>query len=548
MKLINHLLFTLFFLLSSLYANTTQTQPKLILQITVDQLRGDLLDKYAKHMGEDGFKYLTNHGIWYKSAYFTHSITQTAVGHTTLATGADPSIHGVVANRWFDRERQETIYSLQDKSHHKLSYSSKNKSSFKQNGRSPKNILVSTFSDELALFTNKKAKIFAVSVKDRGAITLAGHTGKAFWFSKKSGKFITSSYYYNNYPEWAKRYNKNRKNNLYDNKSWEPLLDISQYIYPDAKEGEVNYRDFGTTFPHKYGSVKDKYFNTRLALSPVGDELTLEFTKVLFQAENLGKDSVTDFLAISFSTTDYVGHTFSPSSVEAEDNLLRLDRTLANLFEFIDKEVGLENTLIVLSADHGAPESSSNFHSCKIDSQHLNIIEFQEFASKLKQLDIDMQLISSLNPPYIYLNHKYIKEKGFNLAKIRKEIASKLLKLDGVEVAITIEDMQKNSNSFLITSALKNYHPRNSGDILIVNKPHYIINSTKKNLSINHGSPWRYDRYVPIIFAGFHIKGQKVYREVEPTAIAPTLSAIVGAKAPSGSVDYPLDEVLKEEF
>ncbi len=532
-----------------LFATTLilSAKPKLILQITVDQLRGDLPIKYMKHMGDGGFRYLKKEGIWYKAAFYEHSVTQTAVGHTTLATGAYPSAHGIVSNSWFDRKTGKEVYNVQDKQTHILSFDSTKDTSKNTDGRSPKNIISSTFSDELLLYTNKKSKIFAVSVKDRGAVALAGHAGKAFWFDKKTGEFVTSSYYYDKYPKWVQEYNKNKRNNDFDNKTWELSLKPSEYMYEDDKEGEVNYNEFGTIFPHKYGSKDDKYFNYRISYSPAGDELTLDFAKAIIESQNLGQGKETDFLSISFSATDYVGHVFGPSSVEAEENLLRLDKTLANLFKYIDKKIGLKNTLIVLSADHGIPETPACNHTIGLEADDVFITNIASNDKLLKKLNIDKSLVKAFVLPYLYLDYDEIKKRSLHVEDVAKDIKQKLEKMKGIGTAILSHKLQNNQvqDTLLNRSASKNFYPERSGDILIVNKVHYTVNSHKKTLACNHGSPYRYDTFVPIIFAGYNIKHQEVYREVSPNDIVPTLSAIVGARYPSDALHVGLQEVLK---
>lgn len=544
MRFKKFILISVFLVGSFVFANAEK--PKLILQITVDQLRGDLPQKYMKHMGSGGFRYLEKKGIWYRAAFYEHSVTQTAVGHTTLATGAYPSAHGIIANSWFDRKSGKSVYNVQDNSTHILSFNSNKETQLSNNGRSPKNIISSTFSDELALFSNKKSKIFAVSVKDRGSITLAGHSGKAFWFSKKSGEFVTSSYYYDSYPSWVVEYNKHKRNNDFENKAWQMSLRSAQYMYEDNQIGEIDYAGFGTTFPHKYGSKDDKYFNYRIASSPAGDELTLDFAKVIISSQNLGKNGVTDFLAISFSSTDYVGHLFGPSSVEAEENLLRLDKTLANLFKFIDKKIGLDNTLIVLSADHGVPETPAHNHTIGLESENIYIKYLKDEQVLLEELGIDKALIKAFVTPYLYLDYEVIAKRKLNIKDVAKDMAKKLESMKGISSAIISKNLEKNSVSetLLNLSASKNFHSTRSGDILVVNKVHYTINSYKKSVACNHGSPYRYDTFVPIIFAGFGIKHKSIYTEVSPNQIAPTLSAIVGTRYPSDAVKPPFVDVL----
>ena len=339
-------------------------KPKLILQITVDQLRGDLPTRYYDRLGEGGLKYLLDKGVVYTNAHHAHANTETIVGHATLATGAHPSEHGMVGNVWFDRSTGATTYNIEDSNYSLLTEGADVDASTEidptqkaasSDGRSPASILTSTFSDELSSLTGGKAKVFGISIKDRGAVSMGGHSGKAFWFSKASNEFVTSNYYYKEYPQWVIDWNAKKLPEQYAGKAWELMHPRDTYLFGDRdnQEWELDLAGYGLTFPHKFTTLENKYFSTYLTISPAGDELTTAFTKAVIDAEQIGKDDVTDFLGVSFSAADYIGHFFGPSSLEAEDNILRLDRTLADLFAFIDKKIGLENTLIVLSADHG---------------------------------------------------------------------------------------------------------------------------------------------------------------------------------------------------
>ncbi|MEJ2137797.1 MAG: alkaline phosphatase family protein, partial [Desulfofustis sp.] len=341
--------------------------PRLVLQITVDALRGDLPARYYDRLGENGFRYLWENGTVYTDAHHTHANTETVVGHATLATGATPAVHGMIGNVWFDRTENRTRYNIEDDRYRLLTAGAdvdkdaeidSTQKAAKSEGRSPAAIMVTTFSDELAISTAGQAKIFAVSVKDRGAVTMAGHSGKAFWFSKASGEFVTSNYYYDTYPDWVSEWNARNLTASYSGKSWELLNDQSTYLFgaADDRSWETDLAGYGRIFPHPFGAADGKYFTTLLTISPAGDALTLDFAKALIVNEQLGADDVPDYLGVSFSSTDYVVHLFGPSSLESEDNMLRLDRTLADLFAYVDEKVGLKNTLIVLSADHGTPE------------------------------------------------------------------------------------------------------------------------------------------------------------------------------------------------
>ncbi len=550
-----------------LFSNTINAQqaekPKLILQITVDQLRGDLPTKFMKNMGEGGFRYLQKQGVWYNNAHYGHANTETVVGHTTLATGADPAVHGMISNVWLNRETGKLSYNIEDARYPILSEGADvdddteidaTQKLANTDGRSPSNIMVTTFSDELALTTNGKAKIFGVSVKDRGAVTLAGHTGKAFWFSKAAGEFITSSYYYDAYPKWVTDWNKQGyPAKTFGGKAWELMYDQSKYMFgsSDDNEWEMDVAGFGKTFPHQYKTADNKYFTNFLTFSPAGDELTLDFAKALIEAEDIGKDEVTDYLSISFSSTDYVGHLFGPSSLEAEDNMLRLDKTLADLFAYIDEKIGLENTLIVLSADHGGPEAPGYLNAMGIESGYVspNKWDKEPAIKRLKEeFGIGQELILDFFPPYLYLNHKIIKEKELDLGEVQQAIAKELMKTKGIALAVSSEALRQNNmpNTYLYNKALKNFNYARSGDILILLSPQYFFNDFDGEIvAANHGGPWMYDSYVPVIFAGWKLKGQQVSRRIEPKDIAITLSNLMETRPPSGADGEVLKELVK---
>ncbi len=523
-------------------------RPKLVLQITVDQLRGDLPMRFKERLGKGGFRYLLERGTHYNNAHYQHANTETAPGHATLVTGADPSAHGIITNDWIDRETGQFVYNTEDERHHIIGGKPK-----PHEGVSPRNLLASTIGDELVINNGGRSRVFSVSVKDRGAILPGGHAGKAFWFSKASGEFVTSNYYYEQYPNWVNEWNASKPALDYAGKAWELMHQPSKYLFGDAddREYEIDFPGFGRTFPHPYGNADDKYLTTRLTLSPAGDELTLDFAKTLLENEQLGQDEVPDYLAISFSSTDYIGHLFGASSLESEDNMARLDRTLADLFAFIDRKVGLANTLIVLSADHGQPEVPGHLHERGINKAHYFDIKSLDKAPAIaalkKQFGIGEELIEAYFHPYIYLNHDLIRDKGLDQAAVEKAVATELLKFDGVAYAVSSTALRTASlpNTLLMRSILHNFHPKRSGDIYLVFEPNVFISDFDGLMvASSHGSPWRYDTFVPVIFAGSGLPNAKVDRPVTPYDIAPTLAAYLHVKPPSGSIGKPLLEVL----
>jgi predicted AlkP superfamily pyrophosphatase or phosphodiesterase len=554
----------LLLLLFSWGALADQLPPRLILQITVDQLRGDMPTRYSDRLGEGGFRYLINNGVHYTNAHYQHANTETIVGHASLATGALPSAHGMVANVWFDRGLGRLVYNIEDPDYTLLTANAgvdkateidPTQRAAGVTGRSPNAILVSTLGDEMAIHFGGKSKIFGVSIKDRGAVAMAGHAGKAFWFSKSSGEFVTSNYYYEKYPEWVSRWNQGGHVSAYAGKSWNLLHERSGYLFGDSDDRpwETDFPGFGRTFPHAFGAADDKYFTTRLTLSPAGDQLTLNFAQELIRQEKLGQDSVPDYLSISFSATDYVGHLFGASSLEAEDNILQLDRTLAELFAFIDAEIGLKNTMIVLSADHGGPEAPGFLNSLGIRNAYYfdtQSLDREPAIARLKQrFGIGKDLITMYSHPYVYLNHELIRERGLEQALVERAVAEELMEFRGISLAVPSSALAENRqpDTLLMRSVLNNYNAKRSGDVFVVFEPNVFINDFDGLVvAATHGSPWRYDTHVPVFFAGSGIDKKTVHRSVSPYDVAPTLAARLRIKPPSGAYGQPLVEVLDD--
>ena len=536
--------------------------PRLILQITVDQLRGDLPRRHLATMGKGGFRYLLKRGVVYENAHHAHAATETIVGHATLATGAYPSDHGLIGNVWFDRVSGTLTYNIEDARYpllgagagvDKTTEIDPTQAVARSDGRSPAAMLVSTFGDELALHTAGRAKIFSVSIKDRGAVSMAGHAGKAFWFSKAKGEFVSSQFYFDRYPAWVQAFNAASPAQRYANQSWELSLAPSVYLHGDKDDQpwETSFGNYGRVFPHPYGPGDGKYFTTLLTLSPAGDELTLDFAKQLIENEQIGADDITDYLAVSFSATDYVGHLFGPSSLEAEDNLVRLDRTLAELLAFVDDKVGLTNTLVVLSADHGAPEVPQLLNEYGIEAGYVKPENWNKqvgIANLKQQFGIGQELIRAFHPPYVYLDRDLIRSQGLDQAAVEAAIASEMMQFEGVRLAISSTALMHGhvADTQLNRLILNSHNPKRSGDVFIVYEPHWFINDFDGlEVASTHGSPWRYDTFVPVIFAGAGMKARRVYHEIETVDVATTLAALIGTNRPSGASGKVLLEVVE---
>ncbi len=367
---------------------------------------------------------------------------------------------------------------------------------------------------------------------------------------------MTSTYYYDDIPAWVKRWNAGRPADRYKGRAWDLLLDRSTYVAGDMDDRpyEADLAPLGRTFPHRLGD--GEYFHLMLSLTPLGDELTLDFAKALMVSERLGLGEGTDLLAISFSSTDYIGHLFGPSSLESEDNLLRLDRILAQLFAFVDERVGLEQTLIVLSADHGAPEAPEYMESFGMDAGRYPFDAFRKPSPLTEALERRFgrgDLIASHSHPYLYLDLEAVRESGLDVAEVERVLADELLKLPGIAYALTRSDLLAGrvADSPVQNQIRRSFHPTRSGSVHMVQEQYWFLHSTEEAKQMGivafaalHGSPWVYDTYVPIFFAGHRVPAQTLARRVAPSDIAATLAAYLGIKPPSGSIGTPLVEVL----
>lgn len=528
---------------------------RLILQITVDGLRADLLNRYGDRFGNGGFRALMDRGVVYSNAHYEHANTETIVGHATLATGASPSEHGMIGNVWFDREAGELAYNIEDWEYPLLPTRSEAvegaqvdpaQGQARTKGRSPRALLGSTFADELLAHTAGRARVFGVSGKDRSAVPMAGHGGKAFWYSTDSGDFVSSRYYYDSYPDWVRRWNAERRAEAHSGGAWELSHDPATYLLGarDDRPYETDLEGYGRVFPHPFGEVGDPLFHTRLLVSPVGDALTSQFAKALLSVEGLGDDSVPDYLSISFSSVDAVNHFFGPSSLENEEVVLRLDRTLADLFSFVDTRVGLGHTLIVLSADHGMPEMPEAMAEQGLQAGRLypdDVIERANDASK-QAFGVD-GVAAFFFRPYLYLNGDVIEEAGLLRGDVERVVAESLTGMEGIAIAVARSDLPTLADTPLVRRIRRNAHPSRSGDVYVVQEPYWFLYE-RGPVAAMHGSPWRYDTAVPIAFVGPGIDARTIHRLVHPKDIAPTLSAFLGVKAPSSAEGTPLHEVL----
>lgn len=514
--------------------------PKLVVQLVVDQLRGDLIEKYHHEFGANGFNYLLGHGLDYHNAHHPHANTVTCAGHATIATGSYPALHGIVDNEWYDRKTGRNRYCVADEKSTILPTSRTQKT---LEGRSPRNLAASTLSDELVLAQTGRA--FAVSLKDRSAITLAGHAGKAFWFDKENGGFVTSQHYYSAYPQWVIEWNNHYKPK---DETWNLSQQANHYHFAKAPRFINRFPGFGQEFPHHLGAPDSSEYYKFLSMSPLADELTADFAITLLTKENLGKSNgKTDYLAISFSAVDAIGHQFGPNSLESEDNLLRLDKTLAKLFAALEQQVGLQNTLIVLTADHGVSDSLTYLAAHHVNENHsLEITQLQKKIEETlaKRYQLPPNSLQAVSLPYIYLNHQIINEHQLSISEVSHYLADVLRQQQDIFQVYPLP-LVNVERDWLSAKVDKMAFPKRSGDLYLVPPP-YQASADKNEQRGSHGTPWQYDSYVPLLFANPAFKAQRINHSVSTTDIAPTLAAVLAVKLPSAAVGHPLSEVLHE--
>jgi arylsulfatase A-like enzyme len=522
-----------------------------VVQITVDQLRGDLLPRYHDRFGADGFRRLVDHGLYFTNAHYGTANTFTASGHAVLVTGADTAEHGMVANEWFDRVSGKIAYAAFDP----------------KGGMSPANLASTTIGDELVLAT-PGSRAFAVAGKDRSAIIPGGHLGKAYWFSEEDGSFGTDVYYYAELPDWARAWNKRRPIEDYRRQVWRPLGDTTKYLNA-SNAANVYARPYANaTFPHSFGKrtpAPDDFevFIEAFVTTPFLDEITLAFAQELIVREKVGQGTATDYLSMSLSSNDYVGHAYGPSSVEYEDNLLRLDAGLGKFFAFLDTTIGRDRYVVVLSGDHGTDEIPEARHAAGYDAGRIYpqpLLERMNAALGVRFHTTD-KLVAAFSPPGFYLDdaavarlstaeHSDPAAAASLRATIENTLADELRKAPGVAYAFTRTDLiaGRAPGTAIGKKVQRAFHPSRSGDVVIVQKQFWYLYKDAECCAAMHGSPYSYDTFVPIVFYGPGIDAAAVARDVEPASVAPTLAALLRIKAPSGNSAPVLPEVLHTAF
>jgi len=537
----------IFFLLLFLFAASFRfnangnKSPKLVVGIVVDQMAYDFVPRYWNKYSEDGFKRLINGGFFCKNTKLVHFPSYTAVGHSGIYTGSVPSIHGIAGNDWYDSEKNKLYYCTDDETCSPVGSTSK------EGNMSPANLLSTTITDEL-INSDKNSKVIAVSLKDRASIFPAGHKGTAYWYDVANKKFITSSYYMKNLPEWVNNFNEKSLPDFYLSKDWNTLLPIGQYTESteDDSPYEEKYKgEEKPVFPHKLPELKEKN-KQLLRTSPFGNSFIKDFAVDAVKNENLGNNDATDFLCVSFSSTDFVGHKFGPNSTEVEDTYLRVDRDISELLEYLDNSIGRDNYLVFLTADHGVCsnpgylkskgfQAGTFFTKAILDS--LNTVLKNKFNSDSLALYFFNQ--------QVFLNKPLAVRKKIDMDEIINFTADYVRNnIEGVEKVYTVSDLKnKNITDDYIGFFRNGLYEKRCGDVFVNFKKYRIEDRVK---GAEHGGPYDYDIHIPLIWYGYGIPKGETDRDVYMTDIAPTLSKLLNIGVPNGCIGKPIKEIIKE--
>ena len=527
------------------FSETTVKKPKLVIGIVIDQMRYDYLTRFADRYGKDGFNRILKNGFSLENAHYNFIPTYTAVGHAAIYAGTSPSNHGIISNNWYDKVLKKSIYCVDDANYKTIG----NNGTVGQ--KSPLRLYTTTIADQLQLAQNMQGKTIGIAIKDRAAILPVGHSANAaYWYDAgNKNQWITSSFYMGELPDWVKAFNSNNKADEYLNETWETLYDINTYSQSRADnniyENNLNGQE-KPVFPKVLKKLRELNDNFSLIKTiPAGNTYTVDFAKAAIKGEQLGKSEFTDFLAVSFSSTDYVGHRYGVAAVETEDTYLRLDKDLAHFFNFLDTEVGKENYTLFLTADHAAVHVPSYLQSLKIPAHYLSTKKLKKFLSDITQKYFNSkELIENISNYQIFLDQEKIEALGFNKNAVAQRLADEVLNFDKIYKAVTARTLQTTNFTEGIMHALQQgYNPKFSGDVLMIPYP-ATLNYSRKGTS--HGSGYSYDTHVPLIFYGNGIKkgvSKKTYKIID---IAPTISNLLKIESPNGTSGNIIEEVLKK--
>lgn len=537
---------TLFFSLAT-FAQNSLPKPKLVVGVVVDQMRWDYLYRFQDRYADNGFKRLLDEGFSCENTYINYVPTYTAIGHSSIYTGSVPAIHGIAGNDFIIQSSGESMYCTQDDAVEGVGVKGK------VGMQSPKNLLTSTITDQLKLATNFKSKVIGIAMKDRGGILPAGHfADAAYWFDGQSGTWISSTFYMKELPKWVSDFNAAKPTEKYLNQTWNTLYPIETYtlstadntVYEGKFKGEA-----APVFPRDLNKLKVENGLDLIKGTPFGNTLTLDLAKAAIENENLGKnpEGVTDFLAVSLSSTDYIGHQFGIDAIEIEDTYLRLDADLASLISYLDEHIGKDAYTLFLSADHGAAHNPRYFKDKKGNAGYFDTKKHKAEINMMLELKFgEKELVNSLMNYQVHLNNALIANEKLDESDIREAIVAYMKKMDGVAFVTDMDKTAVASIPARIKERIINgYHIKRSGVIQYILEPQWF-SGTENGTGTTHGTWGSYDAHIPLVFMGWGVNKGKSNRETHMVDIAPTLAAILKIEEPNGNIGVPIEEVIKK--
>lgn len=533
------------FTLAQTPAGTALPRPKLVVGIVVDQMRWDYLYRFYDRYQPDGFRRLLGEGFTCENTYIDYIPTVTAIGHSTVYTGSVPAIHGITGNDFLMEATGDSIYCVGDSTVQTVG-------SFSAAGKmSPRNLLTSTITDELKLATNFRSKVIGIALKDRGGILPAGHTANAaYWFDDSTGNWITSTYYMKELPAWVSQFNAQKLPEKYLQQDWKPLYDPKTYVQSTTDENsyEGKYgKNTTSALPVKTsGMINPKNYDL-IRSTPYGNTLTFDLAKAAIDQEQLGKNSVTDFLAVSCSSTDYVGHKMGINSIEIEDVYLRFDRDLASFLSYLDTKVGQGNYTVFLTADHGAAHNAHFLLDHEIPAGYFDNAKIQrELNDALEKKYTAKKLVSSMMNGQVHLNHKAIAASNLSDEAIRQDVVAMLRAKPHISFVIDNLRPDESGAPELIKNRARNgYNAKRSGAITFAMEPGWYAGSASPGTGTTHGSWNSYDAHIPLLWMGWGIKRGHTNRHTGMTDISATLAALLHIQEPNGCIGKPIEELMK---
>jgi len=520
-------------------------RPKLVVGIVVDQMRWDFLYRYYNKYGQGGFKRLLNEGFSCENTMLNYIPSITGVGHASIFTGSVPSIHGIAGNSWIDPVSGKSVYCTDDSTVDAVGIASSPKGKM-----SPRNLLATTITDELRMATNFQSKVVGVSLKDRAAILPAGHNPTAaFWFDEASERFITSTYYLPQLPEWVRNFNATKPVEKLIENGWNTLLPISQYTESTPDDSPWEGLLAGAAKPVFPYDLKKAFAldHTSFEQSPFGNTLTLQFARAAIDGYRLGQEGTTDFLTINCASTDYAAHLFGPNSVELEDVYLHLDRDLTSFFAYLDAKVGKGNYLVFLTADHAGANSEGYLAAHKMPTGLLDDGISRSLKKQVKEAFGSAELITRINTFQVSLNNRMIDSLHVDRERLKTFIVGFLQRQKGVLYAADQEKLAVSSIPEPIkTMAINGYNPQRSGAVLYIPQAGWTPASYAKGANHSLWNP--YDTHIPLLFMGWKVKHGISNHRVTITDIAATVAALLHVQMPSGCVGVPVAEVTDSKW